>query len=183
MLIITSIVAFTVIILLLVFMLLFAQAKLVQSGPVNIVINGDETNPLVAPAGSTLLTTLAVQKIFLPSACGGGGTCATCKCVVESGGGDVLPTEEGHLTRQEKLGKVRLACQVKVKQDMKIRVPEEIFGIKKWECEVVSNYNVSTFIKEFKMKLPPGETLNFEAGGYVQIDVPAIEVDYKTIDI
>lgn len=183
MLIITSIIAFTLIILILVFMLLLAQAKLVQSGPVKIVINGDEENPVVTSAGSSLLTTLAGQKIFLPSACGGGGTCAMCKCVIEEGGGDVLPTELGHLSRQEKLGHVRLGCQVKVKQDMKIRIPEEIFGIKKWECEVVSNYNVSTFIKEFVVKLPPGETLKFEAGGYIQIDVPSIEVDYKTIDI
>jgi Na+-transporting NADH:ubiquinone oxidoreductase subunit F len=106
-----------------------------------------------------------------------------CKCVVEDGGGDVLPTELGHLSRQEKLGHVRLGCQVKVKQDMKIRIPEEIFGIKKWECEVVSNYNVSTFIKEFVVRLPPGETLKFEAGGYIQIDVPPITVDYKTMDI
>lgn len=183
MLIITSIIAFTIVILLLVFMLLFAQAKLVQSGPVKIVVNGDEQNPIVASAGSSLLSTLSGQKIFLPSACGGGGTCAMCKCVVEDGGGDVLPTELGHLSRQEKMSHVRLGCQVKVKQDMKIRIPEEIFGIKKWECEVVSNYNVSTFIKEFVVKLPPGETLKFEAGGYIQIDVPPVTVDYKTIDI
>jgi Na+-transporting NADH:ubiquinone oxidoreductase subunit F len=181
MLIATSIIAFTFIILLLVFMLLIAQAKLVQSGPVNIIINGG--SPVVTSAGGTLLTTLASQKIFLPSACGGGGTCAMCKCVVEDGGGDVLPTELGHLSRQEKLGNVRLGCQVKVKQDMKIRIPEEIFGIKKWECEVVSNYNVSTFIKEFVVRLPPGETLKFEAGGYIQIDVPPIVADYKTMDI
>jgi Na+-transporting NADH:ubiquinone oxidoreductase subunit F len=126
---------------------------------------------------------LANEKIFLPSACGGGGTCAMCKCVVEAGGGDVLPTEVGHLSRKEQKEHVRLGCQVKVKQDLTIRIPEEIFGIKKWECEVVSNYNVSTFIKEFVVKLPPGETLKFEAGGYIQIDVPPITVDYKTIDI
>jgi Na+-transporting NADH:ubiquinone oxidoreductase subunit F len=182
-LVITSIVAFTLIIMMLVFILLFAQSKLVQSGPVNIIINGDSAKPLVAAAGTTLLNTLSAQKIFLPSACGGGGTCAMCKCIVEEGGGDVLPTEVGHLTRQEKKDNVRLSCQVKVKQDMKIRVPDEIFGIKKWECEVVSNYNVSTFIKEFVVKLPAGETLNFEAGGYIQIDVPEIEVDFKTMEI
>ena len=181
--IITSIVAFTVIILLLVLILLFAQSKLVNSGDVKIIINGDESNPIVASAGTSLLSTLGNQKIFLPSACGGGGTCAMCKCVVEDGGGDVLPTEVGHLSRAEQQGKVRLACQVKVKQDMKIRVPEEIFGIKKWECEVISNYNVSTFIKEFKVKLPEGETLHFEAGGYIQIDVPAITVNFKDMDI
>ncbi len=182
-LVITSIVAFTLVIMMLVFLLLFAQSKLVQSGPVKIIINGDSDNAIVTTAGSTLLSTLSAQKIFLPSACGGGGTCAMCKCVVEDGGGDVLPTEVGHLTRQEKKENVRLSCQVKVKQDMNIRVPEEIFGIKKWECEVVSNYNVSTFIKEFVVKLPAGETLNFEAGGYIQIDVPQIEVDFKTMDI
>jgi Na+-transporting NADH:ubiquinone oxidoreductase subunit F len=179
--IITSIVAFTVIILLLVFILLFAQSKLVSSGDVKIVINGEKT--LVTSAGSTLLSTLGNNKIFLPSACGGGGTCAMCKCVIEDGGGEVLPTEEGHLSRAEKQGKVRLSCQVKVKQDMKIRIPEEIFGIKKWECEVISNYNVSTFIKEFKVKLPEGETLHFESGGYIQIDVPVITVNFKDMDI
>ena len=171
--IITSIVAFTLIILLLVFILLFAQSKLVSSGDVKIVINGEKT--IVTSAGSTLLSTLGNNKIFLPSACGGGGTCAMCKCVIEDGGGEVLPTEEGHLSRAEKQGKVRLSCQVKVKS--------EIFGIKKWECEVISNYNVSTFIKEFKVKLPEGETLHFESGGYIQIDVPQITVNFKDMDI
>lgn len=181
MLILASIIAFTLVILLLVLMLLLAQKKLVQSGPVEIKINGEKD--LTVSAGSSLLTTLANEKIFLASACGGGGTCAMCKCVVESGGGDVLPTELGHLSRKERKENVRLACQVKVKQDLVIRIPEEVFGIKKWECEVVSNYNVSTFIKEFVVKLPPGESLKFEAGGYIQIDVPAITVDYKNIDI
>lgn len=181
--IITSIVAFTLIILLLVFILLYAQSKLVNSGDVKIIINGDEKNPLVTSAGSTLLSTLSNKKIFLPSACGGGGTCAMCKCTVEEGGGEVLPTEVGHLSRAEQQSKVRLSCQVKVKNDMRIRIPEEIFGIKKWECEVISNYNVSTFIKEFKVKLPEGEILDFEPGGYIQIDVPAITVNYKDIDI
>ncbi len=183
MVIITSIVAFTAVILLLVFVLLYAQTKLVQSGDVNIVVNGDSGSPIIASAGSTLLTTLSAQKIFLPSACGGGGTCAMCKCIVEDGGGDVLPTEVGHLSRAEQKEKVRLACQVKVKEDMTIKIPEEIFGIKKWECEVVSNYNVSTFIKEFKVRLPEGETLDFQSGGYVQIDVPEIEVKFKGMDI
>jgi len=181
--IITSIVAFTLIILLLVFILLFAQSKLVTSGDVKIIINGDETKPLVVSGGSTLMSTLSAQKIFLPSACGGGGTCGECRCVVEEGGGEVLPTEVGHLSRTEQKNKVRLSCQVKVKQDMKIRIPEEIFGIKKWECEVVSNYNVSTFIKEFVVRLPQGETLDFESGGYVQIDVPDITVNFKDMDI
>ncbi len=181
--IITSIVAFTLVILLLVFILLFAQSKLVQSGDVKITINGDTANPITASAGSTLLTTLGAQKIFLPSACGGGGTCAMCKCKVLDGGGDVLPTEVGHLSRTEQKEKVRLSCQVKVKEDMNIEIPEEIFGIKKWECEVISNYNVATFIKAFIVRLPEGENLDFQAGGYIQIDVPKCEVDYKDIDI
>ncbi len=181
--IITSIVAFTLIILLLVFILLFAQSKLVTSGDVNIVINDDEEKPLVVSGGSTLMSTLSAQKIFLPSACGGGGTCGECKCVVLEGGGEVLPTEVGHLSRTEQQNHVRLSCQVKVKQDMRIRIPEEIFGIKKWECEVVSNYNVSTFIKEFVVRLPEGETLDFESGGYIQIDVPEITVNFKDMDI
>lgn len=181
--IITAIVAFTLVILLLVFILLFAQSKLVQSGDVKIIVNGDEKNPIIASAGSTLLSTLGAQKVFLPSACGGGGTCAMCKCVVEDGGGEVLPTEVGHLSRTEQKENVRLSCQVKVKQDMRIRIPEEIFGIKKWECEVVSNYNVSTFIKEFVVQLPEGEHMEFESGGYIQIDVPEITVDFKDMDI
>ncbi len=176
-----AIIAFSIVILFLVGMLIFARKKLVQTGDVTITIN-DEKKVSVA-AGTTLLTTLSGQTIFLPSACGGGGTCAMCKCVVEEGGGDVLPTEEGHLSRSEKAEGVRLSCQVKVKSDMKIRIPEEIFGIKKWECEVVSNYNVATFIKEFVVRLPEGETLDFEAGGYIQIDVPPVEVDFKDIDI
>jgi len=181
--IISAIVAFSVVILLLVLILLYAQSKLVQTGDVKIVINGDEDSSLIASGGSTLLSTLSSQKIFLPSACGGGGTCAMCKCVVEEGGGEVLPTEVGHLTRKEQKDRVRLSCQVKVKEDMKIRIPDEIFGIKKWECEVVSNYNVSTFIKEFVVKLPEGESLDFQSGGYIQIDVPEVDVDFKTMDI
>jgi Na+-transporting NADH:ubiquinone oxidoreductase subunit F len=181
--IITAIVAFAIVILLLVLILLFAQSKLVQSGDVRIVVNGNDSEPIVVSAGGTLLSTLSAQKVFLPSACGGGGTCAMCKCVVEEGAGEVLPTEVGHLSRTEQREKVRLACQVKVKNDMKIRIPEEIFGIKKWECEVVSNYNVSTFIKEFVVRLPEGESMDFEPGGYIQIDVPAITVPFKDMDI
>ena len=180
---ISAIIAFAAVILLLVVILLFAQSKLVQSGDVKITINGDKENPVITPAGSTLLSTLSAQKVFLPSACGGGGTCAMCKCQIHSGGGEVLPTEVGHLSRVEQHEKVRLSCQVKVKQDMEITIPEEIFGIKKWECEVVSNYNVASFIKEFIVKLPEGETLDFESGGYIQIDVPPISVDFKDIDI
>ncbi|HAA21688.1 MAG TPA: NADH:ubiquinone reductase (Na(+)-transporting) subunit F [Cytophagales bacterium] len=181
MVVVTSIVAFSVIILLLVFILLFAQSKLVQQGDVKIVINGDESNPMVAAAGSTLLTTLSSKSVFLPSACGGGGTCAMCKCIVDEGGGDVLPTEVGHLSRSEQIEGVRLSCQVKVKNDMNIRIPEEIFGIKKWEATVVRNYNVSSFIKEFVVELP--EDMDYEAGGYIQIEVPKCEVDFKDIDI
>lgn len=181
--IITSIIAFSAVILLLVFILLYAQSKLVQSGDVRIIVNGDEKNPIVTTAGSTLLSTLSGQKVFLPSACGGGGTCAMCKCTVIEGGGDVLPTEVGHLSRAEQKEGVRLSCQVKVKQDMRIEIPEEIFGIKKWECEVVSNYNVASFIKEFVVKLPEGEHLEFEAGGYIQVDVPPVVCDFKDIDI
>ncbi|WKN45046.1 NADH:ubiquinone reductase (Na(+)-transporting) subunit F [Tunicatimonas pelagia] len=180
---ITAVVAFTIIILLLVALLLFAQSKLVQQGDVRIIVNGDEENPIVASAGSTLLSTLSSEKIFLPSACGGGGTCAMCKCAIDEGGGDVLPTEVGHLSRTEQKENVRLSCQVKVKGDMRIRIPEEIFGIKKWECEVVSNYNVSTFIKEFVVKLPEGETLDFESGGYIQVDVPPVVAEFKNMDI
>ncbi len=181
--ILTSVVAFTFVILVLVVVLLVAQSKLVQSGPVNIIVNGDKDHPITTSAGSTLLSTLSAQKIFLPSACGGGGTCAMCKCTVLEGGGDVLPTEVGHLSRTEQKEQVRLSCQIKVKNDLRIEIPEEIFGIKKWECEVVSNYNVSTFIKEFVVRLPPGQTLDFESGGYIQIDVPKTEVDFKNFDI
>lgn len=181
--IITSIVAFSAVILLLVLILLYAQSKLVQSGDVKIIINGDEENPVIAAAGSTLLNTLSGQKIFLPSACGGGGTCAMCKCTINEGGGDVLPTEVGHLSRAEQKEGVRLTCQVKVKNDMRIHIPEEIFGIKKWECEVVSNYNVASFIKEFVVKLPEGEILDFEAGGYIQVDVPPVVCDFKDMNI
>lgn len=180
---ISAVIAFSVIILLLVLVLLFAQSRLVQSGDVKLIINGDEENPHIVQAGTNLLSTLGSEKVFLPSACGGGGTCAMCKCVIEEGGGDVLPTEVGHLSRKEQKEGVRLACQVKVKQDMHIRIPDEIFGIKKWECEVVSNYNVATFIKEFVVKLPEGETLDFESGGYIQLDVPPVTCDFKDMDI
>ena len=177
----TSVVAFTAVILLLVLILLVAQAKLVQSGPVRIIVNGDEANPIVTSAGSTLLSTLSAQKIFLPSACGGGGTCAMCKCKINEGGGEVLPTEVGHLSRGEQKEKVRLSCQVKVKEDLKIEIPDEIFGIKKWKAKVVRNYNVASFIKEFVVEIP--EEMNYEAGGYIQIEVPKVEVDFKNIDI
>lgn len=172
---------FLLILLTLVAVLLFAKAKLSPSGKVKLEINGEKT--IETEAGNTILSTLGNNKIFLPSACGGGGTCAMCKCQVDEGGGEILPTEKPYFTRKEINENWRLGCQVKVKEDMKIRIPEEIFGIKKWECEVVSNYSVASFIKEFIVRLPEGETLDFEAGGYVQIDVPPIEVDFKDIDI
>lgn len=176
-------VAFTGFILLLTMGLLAANKRLVPQGDVKIIVNGDEANPLVVKPGGTLLGALSDANVFLPSACGGGGTCAMCKCKVDSGGGDVLPTEMNHLSRKEAAENERLACQVKVRSDMEIRVDEEIFGIKKWECEVVSNYNVASFIKEFVVKLPEGEELDFQAGGYIQVDVPQVEVDYKNMDI
>ena len=174
---------FVIVILLLSMMLIQARKKLVPQGNVSIVVNGDTENPLLVQPGSSLLTVLSGENIFLPSACGGGGTCAMCECHIDSGGGDVLPTELNHLSRKEVAENMRIACQVKVREDMEIRIPEEIFGIKKWECEVVSNYNVATFIKEFIVKLPEGENLDFEAGGYIQVDVPEIEVPFKSMDI
>ena len=172
---------FLIVTLLLVSILLYAKTKLSPSGLVKIRINGEKT--IEVAAGSTLLSTLGEAKIFLPSACGGGGTCAMCKCQVLEGGGEILPTEAPYFSRKAIADNWRLGCQVKVKNDMDIKVPEEIFGIKKWECEVVSNYNVASFIKEFVVKLPPGEHLHFEAGGYIQIDVPPCDVDFKNIDI
>lgn len=179
--IILSVVFFLLVILLLVGVLLYAKAKLVPSGPVKININDEKE--LDVNAGDTLLTTLGRNSIYLPSACGGGGTCAQCKCQVLDGAGDILPTEVGYFTRKEIQEKWRLACQVKVKQDLDIRVPKEIFGIKKWECEVVSNKNVATFIKEFVVQLPEGEEMDFRSGGYIQVDVPPCEVEFKDIHV
>ncbi len=176
-----SVVAFLFIILLLVVILLVAKAKLMPSGDVTVTINGEKE--VVTSPGSSLLSTLGNQKILLPSACGGGGTCGMCECKVTDGGGEILPTEKPYFSRKEIADKHRLACQVKVKQDMKIEIPKEVMGIKKWECEVVSNHNRATFIKEFVVKLPEGETLDFRSGGYIQIDVPKIEVNFKDMDI
>lgn len=178
-----SIGAFLAVILILIGMLIYTKEKLIPSGAVNLVINNEEENPIVVKPGQTLLTALSEQHIFLPSACGGRGTCGLCLCQVFEGGGEVLPTEMNHLTRKEAQDLWRLACQVKVKQDIKIHVDEEIFGIKKWECEVIGNDNVATFIKEFVVKLPKGEILDFKSGGYIQIDVPVCEVDYKDINV
>lgn len=180
--IVISVVAFLVVTLLLVGLLLFAKAKLTPSGVVKININNGSKVLEVAPGGS-LLSTLGNEKIFLPSACGGKGSCGQCKCRVISGGGTILPTEVGFFNRKQILNNWRLGCQVKVKEDMEIEVPESALSVKKWECEVISNRNVATFIKEFCVKIPDGETLNYRSGGYIQVDVPAITVDYKTIDV
>ena len=174
---------FTVIVLVLVFTILAARSRLVSSGNVTIEINGDPEHTIQAPAGGKLLQTLAGEGIFLSSACGGGGTCAQCKCVVNDGGGSMLPTEEGHFTRGEAREGQRLSCQVAVKQDMKIEVPEEVFGVKKWECTVGSNNNVATFIKELVLELPEGENVDFRAGGYVQLECPPHHINYKDFDI
>lgn len=172
---------FTGIILLLVVVILMARSRLVSSGDVNIEINGEKT--ITVPAGDKLLGTLADNGIFLSSACGGGGTCAQCKCIIESGGGEMLATEETHFNKREAREGWRLSCQAPVKQDMKIRVPEEVFGVKKWECTVESNPNVATFIKELTLRLPEGEDVNFRAGGYVQLECPPHTVNYKDFDI
>lgn len=180
--IITGTVAFLLTILLLVALLLFAKTKLLPTGNAKITINDEKE--LEVPLGSTLLSTLAEQKIFVPSACGGQGTCGMCRLQVLEGGGEILPTETGHFSRKEQQTNWRLACQVKVKQDIKIHIPEEILGVKKWECEVISNRNVATFIKEFVVKLPEGENLNFKSGGYIQIDIPKYSVDFsKDIEV
>ncbi|MBP9994411.1 MAG: NADH:ubiquinone reductase (Na(+)-transporting) subunit F [bacterium] len=177
--IITSVIVFLIAVLIPVTILVIVRKRLTPQGKVNININ-DEKSLKVEP-GSSLLATLANEQIFLPSACGGGGNCGMCKCQVLEGGGTILPTETGFFSRKEQQDHWRLGCQVKVREDMKIHINPQIFGIKKWECEVVSNRNVATFIKEFKVKLPEGEHLNFKSGGYIQIDVPKIDVKYKDI--
>jgi Na+-transporting NADH:ubiquinone oxidoreductase subunit F len=181
--IISAVLVFSILIIALSAMLIAARKRLVPQGEVKVIVNGDEDNPLMVSPGTSLLSALSEKSVFLPSACGGGGTCAMCECHVDSGGGDVLPTELNHLTRREVAENKRLACQVKVREDMRIRIPEEIFGIKKWECTVKSNYNVATFIKEFVVELPEGENLDFESGGYIQIDVPKTTVEFKNFDI
>ena len=176
---IATVVAFLLITLVLVSLLLFVKQKLSPSGPVKITINGERE--IEVASGATLLSTLGAEKIFLPSACGGGGTCIQCECHVLSGGGEALPTETPHFSRKELAHGARLSCQVKVKQDMEITIPEEVFGIKKWEATVVSNYNVATFIKEFVVEIP--EDMNYKAGGYIQIEIPNCEVKYSDMDI
>ncbi|MDO8906612.1 NADH:ubiquinone reductase (Na(+)-transporting) subunit F [Hydrogenophaga sp.] len=174
---------FTVMIMALVFVILYARTHLVSSGDVRIEINGDPERTLTVPAGGKLLQTLANEGIFLSSACGGGGTCAQCRCHVLDGGGAILPVEEQHFTRGEVRDHARLACQVPVKQDMKIEVEPEFFGVKQWDCTVISNDNVATFIKELVLKIPEGESVDFRAGGYVQLECPPHEVNYRDFDI
>ena len=174
---------FTTVVMLLVFVILFARSKLVTSGDIHIEINGDPDRSITVPAGGKLLNTLADAGIFLSSACGGGGTCAQCKCQVVDGGGSMLPTETGHFTRGQAKDNWRLSCQVAVKQDMKIQIAPEFFGVKQWECTVRSNDNVATFIKELVLEIPDGESVDFKAGGYVQLEVPPHVVKYSDFDI
>ena len=177
-----AVIVFVIVTLILVALLLFIKTKLTPSGTVKININEGSKIVEVTPGGN-LLSTLAEQKIFLPSACGGKGACGQCKCRVTEGGGEILPTEVGFFNRKQIAANWRLGCQVKIKEDMSIEVPASALSVKKWECEVISNHNVATFIKEFVVKLPEGEHLNFQSGGYIQIDVPAVTVDYKDIDV
>ena len=177
--IIATVLAFLVLTLLLVALLLFTKQKLSPSGPVKITINDERV--IEVASGETLLSTLGAQKIFLPSACGGGGTCIQCECHVLEGGGEALPTETPHFSRKELKDGARLSCQVKVKQDMNIHIPEEVFGIKKWDATVVRNYNVASFIKEFVVEIP--EDMGYKAGGYIQIEIPPCEIKFDEIDI
>ncbi|MCK4882596.1 MAG: NADH:ubiquinone reductase (Na(+)-transporting) subunit F [Candidatus Omnitrophica bacterium] len=173
---------FVGIIFILILLLTLVESKVVNKDDCKITIN-NEKDPLVVPGGGTLLMALANNKIFLPSACGGGGTCAMCKCQITEGGGDILPTEKGLVSRAEQKDHIRLACQVKIRQDMKIQIPEEIFNIQKYDCTVRSNNNVATFIKELVLELPTGQTMDFQAGGYIQIDIPEYKLSYKEFDI
>lgn len=179
--IILGIVLFTLIIMALVMLILNARSKLVATGDISIVINGEKT--VQTPAGGKLLGALADSSLFVSSACGGGGTCGQCKVKVFEGGGSILPTEESFITKREAAAGERLSCQVSVKQDMKIEVPEEVFGVKKWECTVRSNDNVATFIKELVLELPTGENVDFRAGGFIQIECPPHIANYKDFDI
>ena len=174
---------FTGIIMTLVFVILFARNQLVSTGDVSIEINGESDNTLNTSAGGKLLTTLSDAGVFLSSACGGGGTCGQCRCKILEGGGSMLSNEEGHFTRGEARDGWRLSCQTAVKQNMKIEIPPEIFGVKRWQCEVVSNDNVATFIKELVLKLPEGEEVDFRAGGFVQFEIPPYDMDYREIEV
>lgn len=180
----TSVIVFLLIILILVIVILVAKEKLIPSGNVKININDDPEKEIEVPQGATLLNSLQSKDIYLSSACGGKGTCGECRCRVTSGGGEILPTEKGHFTRKEQLNDWRLSCQVKIKEDISIVIPEEIFGIKEWECEVISNKNVASFIKEFVVKLPEGESIDFKPGSYSQIRVPKFDaIKYSDFDI
>ncbi|MFT4629488.1 MAG: Na+-transporting NADH:ubiquinone oxidoreductase subunit F [Dinoroseobacter sp.] len=172
---------FTLIVLTLVAIILFAKSKLVASGTVNILINGEKS--IEVPVGGKLLGALAEHKLFVSSACGGGGTCAQCRVIISDGGGSILPTEETHITKREAKDGCRLSCQVTVKQDMKIQVPEEVFGVKQWRCKVRSNENVATFIKELVLELPDGDSVDFRAGGYIQIECPPHSLKYTEFDV
>tara|TARA_R110001583_G_scaffold33943_6_gene114601 strand:+ start:8302 stop:9522 length:1221 start_codon:yes stop_codon:yes gene_type:complete len=174
---------FTIIVLALVVIILSAKAKLVSTGDITIAINGDAEKSIKTQAGGKLLGALANSGIFVSSACGGGGTCGQCRVKINAGGGDILPTELDHISKKEAKEGERLSCQVNVKEDMNIELPEEIFGVKKWECTVISNGNEATFIKELKLQIPDGETVPFKAGGYIQIEAPAHHIKYKDFDI
>ncbi len=181
--IILGVIFFTLIVLALVAIILMAKSKLVSSGDIQISINDDAEKSITSEAGGKLLGALAANGIFVSSACGGGGSCGQCLVKVKSGGGEILPTELDHISKRDARAGERLACQVAVKQDMDIELPDEIFGVKKWECEVISNDNVATFIKELKLKIPDGESVPFRAGGYIQIEAPAHHVKYSDFDI
>lgn len=178
-----GVVMFTGVVMALVAVIIMARSKLVSSGDVVIEINGDPDKAITVPAGGKLLNTLAENGIYLSSACGGGGTCAQCKCQIHEGGGSMLPTEASHFTMGEAKADWRLSCQVNVKQDMKIEIEPEFFGVKQWDCKVISNHNVATFIKELVLEIPDGDSVDFRAGGYVQLEVPPHEVHYKNFDI
>ncbi|ASL81585.1 NADH:ubiquinone reductase (Na(+)-transporting) subunit F [Serratia marcescens] len=181
--IILGVAMFTTIVMVLVLLILFAKSKLVNTGDIAVEINGDLDKSFHAPAGDKLLNVLSSQGIFVSSACGGGGSCGQCRVVIKEGGGDILPTELSHINKREAKEGCRLACQVNVKQNLKIELPEEIFGVKKWECEVISNDNKATFIKELKLKIPDGEDVPFRAGGFIQIEAPAHDISYADFDV
>ncbi|MGL9739103.1 NADH:ubiquinone reductase (Na(+)-transporting) subunit F [Serratia sp. (in: enterobacteria)] len=181
--IILGVAMFTAIVMVLVLLILFAKSKLVNTGDIAVEINGDLDKSFHAPAGDKLLNVLSSQGIFVSSACGGGGSCGQCRVVIKEGGGDILPTELSHINKREAKEGCRLACQVNVKQNLKIELPEEIFGVKKWECEVISNDNKATFIKELKLKIPDDEDVPFRAGGFIQIEAPAHDISYADFDV
>ena len=181
--IILGVAMFTGIVMVLVLLILFAKSKLVNTGDIAVEVNGDLDKSFTAPAGDKLLNMLSSQGIFVSSACGGGGSCGQCRVVIKEGGGDILPTELSHINKREAKEGCRLACQVNVKQNLKIELPEEIFGVKKWECEVISNDNKATFIKELKLKIPDGEDVPFRAGGFIQIEAPAHDISYADFEV